>query len=162
MNQIMKIAMHFLLLLNSVIRASEEEIQLPKKGSLRGNHKNNGEYHRKIAKGKDLSKVNMKKLRRKLPQEEPYEDVETPDEEGDHDDMDIVATTDETFFGEEIDQNEDKFYGPGRYVDDEYYKVDDDNFDCDDDFDHQEYYEFIEEKLENKKDPSRTQQEDSI
>lgn len=105
--------------------------------------------------------IHMKNLRRKLMEEGQHEDMEIPDEEGDNDDR--VSTMDATLFGEEMDQNEDDaFYGPGRYVDDEYYKVDDDNFDCDDALDHQEYYEFIEEKLENKKDPSRTQQEDTI
>lgn len=158
MNQILKITMHYVLLLNSAIGASEEEVQLPKKGSLRGTDKNNGHRMKevwKIATGKDLNKFHMKNVRRKLLH---HEDVETPDEEGEYDDMDNVATLDETFFGEEIDQNEDD---TGRYIDDEYYKVDDDNFDCDDALDHQEYYEFIEEKLENKKDPSRTQQEDT-
>ncbi|GFH52721.1 predicted protein [Chaetoceros tenuissimus] len=153
--------MHYVLLLNSAIGASEEEVQLPKKGSLRGSDKNNGEKEVwKIATRKDLTKFQMKNVRRKLLGEQ-HEDVETPDEEGEYDDMDNVATIDETFFGGEIDLNEDDiFYGP-RYIDDEYYKVDDDNFDCDDALDHQEYYEFIEEKLENKKDPSRTQQEDT-
>lgn len=160
--------MHFVLLLNSIIGASEEEIQLPIRGSgsLRGSDKHNREYHGmknvwKFTKEKDLSMIHMKNLRRILMEEGQHEDMEVPDEEGDNDDR--VSTMDETLFGEEMDQNEDDaFYGPGRYVDDEYYKVDDDNFDCDDALDHQEYYEFIEEKLENKKDPSRTQQEDTI
>lgn len=159
MNRIVIIAMHFVLLLNSIIGASEEEIQLPIRGSgsLRGSDKYNREYHGmknlwKFTKEKDLSMIHMKNLRRKLMEEGQHEDLEIPDDEGDYDYMDMVDTIDETLFGEEMDQNED----------DAYYKVDDDNFDCDDALDHQEYYEFIEEKLENKKDPSRTQQEDTI